>query len=96
MDAWLRDPRAVAELVRIVMRASRQLLDHACDEIGAMSFEYGDGHLESVDLLPGHDREHFEFRASGRLFQIDRTAFYESLRKGGLDPSALEDPGLLR
>ncbi|MFT3785013.1 MAG: hypothetical protein QM770_02455 [Tepidisphaeraceae bacterium] len=71
--ADLDDPVAVQALASLLESAS-QTQHHRCSDFAILTFRHGSGPDVSLRLLPGHDREFYEYRRDG-LFRVDRRKF---------------------
>ena len=70
-----------------VLRKARPASAHKCASVGSVEIGYTSGAFEAIEILPGHDLEHYEFRLDGRSYRVPRDAFFRVLEKGGVDTS---------
>lgn len=85
-----QDPEKIAALVAVLRRARRNE-DHNCGNDGSLLLQRSDGKTIRLDILIGHHRQYYEYRAyEGDAFQgiyrVDRQAFVRALRAFGIYP----------
>ena len=79
--------KSVCNDVFEVLRKAQSTSEHKCASVGSLKIGYTSGIFETIEILPGHDLEHYEFRLDGRSYRVPRDAFFRALEKGGVDTS---------
>jgi hypothetical protein len=57
--------------------------------VGRLIFQYDDGQSLELGVLPGRDRDWYEFRVGDAFLGSNREEFLSALGKTGLDPGLL-------
>ena len=83
VEKTLSDRNAIQTMARIFSRA-RSCRDHKCASIGTISFIAEAGTI-SLEVLPGHNADKYEFRVDGGIYQLPRESYIHSLVSAGID-----------
>jgi len=78
------DPDRIGEIVSVLKEGTRNP-DHKCGDAGHITLTYMDGTEVQATILPGHDREYYEFRQMGSNYRVPRDAFLTALKNAGID-----------
>jgi len=83
------------EALAAVLRMGKPTGDHKCAGTGTLTFRMNDGSSSRIELLAGHDRRYYEFRAGSGgtygVYRVDRQPMWRAtsgLGAGSLDPGA--------
>ena len=68
-----------------VLAQSRSGMDHKCQAAGWFRIEYEDGKEMSIDFLPGHNVERYEYRYGLGVHSMRRDEFFQALRVSGIE-----------
>jgi hypothetical protein len=76
-----------------VLRQGVAHTDHKCGEIGQAAITFADGQAVTIEILPGHKSENYEFRYQRHNYWVPRDAFFAALETAGVDIAAIpKDP----
>lgn len=82
---------AVRQLTHMLDRGS-YVEPHLCVNIGDLSLKRADGSEFSVEILPGHDADSFEYRYGGVYREIDRSDFLQAVAPFGVPAESFAQP----
>ena len=82
------EPSGVDAILDVLRRGVGQE-DHKCAEIGTAAITFGDGQAVTIEILPGHKSENYEFRYQRDNYWVPRDAFLAALEKAGVDITAI-------
>lgn len=85
VERTITDQQVIQSMSRTFARA-RMCRDHKCASIGTITFVL-EGGLVALDVLPGHDASHYEFRLDGHIYRLPREVYIGSLVAAGIDPA---------
>ena len=82
------EPSRVNAVLAVLRQGTRQD-DHKCAEIGAAAIAFANGQTVTVDILPGHKVENYEFRYQRHNYWVPRNDLFSALRNAGVDIAAI-------
>ena len=82
VEKTVSDPTAITSMLETFSTAKSRL-DHKCGSIGTISFISKSG-VTTLNVLPGHNPEWYEFRLLGKLYKLDRARYIDSLVATGI------------
>ena len=82
------DPRRVDGILD-VLRQGVGHPDHKCGRVGNAMITFTDGRELTVEVLPGHKLQNYEFRYQRQNYWVPREAFFAALEKAGVDTRAV-------
>jgi len=82
------EPKSVNAILGILWQGVEQT-DHKCADIGQAKITFADEQTVTIEILPGHETEYYEFRYQRKNHRVPRNAFLAALEKAGIDLSAI-------
>ena len=82
------EPSSVDAILDVLRQGVGQT-DHKCGEIGKAAITFADGQAVTIEILPGHKSEKYEFRYQRHNYWVPRDAFFVALEKAGVDIAAI-------
>ena len=83
VEKTISDPSLI-EAMAETFSGARSSSDHKCSSIGAISFTSETGKT-TLNVLPGHNTEMYEFRLDGEMYRLPRARYIDSLVAAGID-----------
>ena len=83
VEKTISDLGAIATLAK-TFSSARSSSDHKCSSIGEITF-ITDAGKTTLNVLPGHDTEKYEFRLDGVMYRLSRESYVETLVRAGID-----------
>jgi hypothetical protein len=80
----MTDDAALIQALLDAFRTAKRAEEHHCGNSGTIFIRQRDGTVEEVQILPGHDEAHYEYRLGSRINKIDREPILAALRAIGL------------
>jgi hypothetical protein len=77
------DRSAIAMLMGVIAK-SEETRDHRCGSIGVIKLATRAGKTEELEILPGHDAQHYEYRFNQCINRVDRESFYKAMKAFGV------------
>ncbi len=85
------EPNRVDTILEVLRQGIRHS-DHKCAKVGAAAITFADGQTITIDILPGHTADNYEFRYKGCNYFVPRDAFLIALKNAGIDTELLPAP----
>lgn len=82
-DVQSRDPEVIAAVVASIQSA-KVTTDHKCGSRGEIVFRQADGSVWELEFLPGHSEDWYEFRYGKKIYQVQRGALVNAMKRMGV------------
>jgi len=78
----------LSALKQLFMEEGLSHSDHKCASLGHFKFVTSEG-IKTIEILPGHDEDYYEFRYDKKAYRIDRGKYISALKKLSIPEKAI-------
>lgn len=82
-EVQTKDPEIIGAIIASIQTA-KVTTDHKCGSRGEIVLRQTDGSVWELEFLPGHSEGWYEFRYGKKIFQVQRPALVNAMKRMGV------------